>query len=471
MKSSHHLLLIFLISHIAMFARAQSTDTTSYQGETMTLQDALEYAFVNSANMKNALLDIQIAKRDVGITKSQGLPQVDAGITYTNNFAVPTVFLPAEAGGVIGGGGNGGGQAPPSDEEVALRFGIQHQANATVNASQMIFDGSYFVGLKAARVFSELTRKDYLLTKSNIAEQVSKAYYTALVNEERRQLVGSNLRRLDTLLYETTMLYENGFAEKIDVDRIKVQLNNVKTEFNRINRLSEVSMLLLKYQMGMPIEEDIVLAESIQDLDLEEDPLAESDFTYQDRQDYAKLMVNQELVQLDIKNYQMQYLPRLTLTANYGYNSGADEFGRLTNFDRWFNLGSAGVNLSLPIFDGLRKHNQIQKSKLQLQQIENASSLLRNTIDLEIVQARVQLENSLENLEVQQENLTLAREVYDVTRIKYQEGVGSNLEVVEAETSLKQAETNYYNALYDALIAKVDLKKAMGILVNENESN
>jgi outer membrane protein len=471
MKLNFFIMLMMTVSIFPTALRAQTGNSDQSQGEALSLQDALDYAFVNSANIKNALLDIQIAKRDVGITKSQGLPQVDAAISYTNNFAVPTVFLPAEAGGFVSGGGNGGGQAPPSDEEVALRFGIQHQSNATVSASQMIFDGSYFVGLKAARVFSDLTRKDYQLTKSNIAEQVSKAYYTALVNKERKQLVSSNLRRLDTLLYETTMLYENGFAEKIDVDRIRVQLNNVTTEFNRINRLSEVSILLLKYQMGMPLEEEIVLAESIQDIDLEENALSDAGFEYMNRQDYAKLMVNQELVQLDIKNYQMQYLPKLTLTANYGYNSGADEFGRLTNFDRWFNLGSAGVNLSLPIFDGLLKHNQIQKNKLQLQQIESSATLLKNTIDLEIIQSRVQLENSLENLNVQQENLDLAQYVYDVTRIKYQEGVGSNLEVIEAETSLKQAETNYYNALYDALIAKVDLKKALGVLVKEYESN
>lgn len=446
----------------------QEEDQTSANTASMTLDEALNYAYANSPNMKNATLEIRIAKRDVNITKAQGLPQLNADVNYTNNFAVATVFLPAEAGAAFGGGGNGGGQAPATDEELALRFGIQHQANATLTASQMIFDGSYFVGLQAARVYQDLAKRDYEMTKSNIAEQVSKAYYTVLVNEEREQLVNSNLVRLDSLLRETGILYENGFVEKIDVDRIRVRYNNVKTEMNRINRLSEVSLLLLKYQMGMPIDEEIILSENIQDIDMESDPLEEYQLSYQNRPDYAKLMVNRDLVELDKKNYQVQYLPKITLNANYGYNTGADEFARLTNFDRWFELGSAGVNLRLPIFDGLRKHNQIQRSKLQMQQIENSSRLLRNTIDLEVVQSRVQLENSASNLSVQEENLALAREVYDVTRIKYQEGVGSNLEVVEAENSLKQAETNYYSALYDTLIARVDLKKAMGVLVVEN---
>ena len=468
MKYSLYTLLTLMLLASPMFSMGQEVNSSSYTGEPLTLEEALNYAYDNSPAMKNSLLDIRIAKHDVNVTKSQGLPQINANVSYTNNFAVATVFLPAEAGAAFGGGGNGGGQAPNSDEELALRFGIQHQANATLTASQMLFDGSYFVGLKASRVYQELTRRDYELTKSNITEQVSKAYYTAMVNKERRELVGSNLNRLDSLLRETKVLYENGFVEKIDVDRIRVQFNNVSTELDRIDRLSEVSLLLLKYQMGMSIDQEISLAETIEDIDFEADPLEEYELSYLNRPDYAKLMVNRNLVELDMKNYRVQYLPKVTLNANYGYNSGADEFNRLTNFDRWFELGSWGVNLSLPIFDGLRKHNQIQKSKLQMQQIENSSRFLRNTIDLEIIQSKVQLENSVENLKVQEENLALAREVYNVTRIKYQEGVGSNLEVIEAETSLKQAETNYHNALYDALIARVDLKKAMGVLVEEN---
>ncbi len=468
MNYSFYTLLTFLIVCAPLLGYGQEAAPATNASETLTLDDALRYAYTNSPTMKNAQLDIRIAKQDVNVTKAQGLPQLNSSVNYTNNFAVATVFLPAEAGAAFGGGGNGGGQAPPSDEALALRFGIQHQANATLTASQMIFDGSYFVGLKAAQVFQELTRRDYELTKSNIAEQVSKAYYTALVNDERRQLVSSNLGRVDSLLRETQLLYENGFVEKIDVDRIRVQFNNVKTELDRIDRLSEVSLLLLKFQMGMPIDQDITLAETIQDIDMDADPLDAYELSYQNRPEYAKLSVNRELVKLDMKNYQMQYVPKITLNANYGFNTGTDQFSQITNFDRWFQLGSAGINLSLPIFDGLRKHHQIQKSRLQIQQIENASQLLRNTIDLEVVQARVQLENSVDNLNIQEENLALAREVYDVTRIKYQEGVGSNLEVVDAETSLKQSETNYYNALYNALIARVDLKKAMGVLVEEN---
>jgi len=469
MKSKIVPALLLLMSLALSLQAQQQPDSKAKAEGPMSLEECLEYAYLNSENIKNAKLDIQIARADVGVTKSQGLPQIDASVTYTNNFAVPTVYLPAEASGMFSGNGNGG-QAP-SDEEVAIRFGIKHQSNATINASQMIFDGSYFVGLKAAKVYSDLTQKDYLLTKSNIAEQVSKAYYTALVNQERSIDLRNNYSRLDTLLRETTLMFENGFAEKIDVDRIKVQYNNAKAQYNKAKRMAEVSMYMLKFQMGMPINASLELSESLSAIEGEWEVNGKDEFEYGNRLEFAKLQVNKELVQLDIRNNKVQYIPKITATANFGYNNGADDLRRLTDLSRWNELGSWGLNMSIPIFDGLRKHNLIQKNKLQLQQLEHSTSQLKNNIDLEIVQAEVDLESSLETLEVQRENLELAEEVFRVTKIKYQEGVGSNIEVTEAQYALEQAETNYYSALYDALIAKVELKKALGILIQDQESN
>ena len=266
-------------------------------------------------------------------------------------------------------------------------------------------------------------------------------------------------------------MYENGFAEKIDVGRVRVQFNNAKTELDQNDRLTEVSYLLLKFQMGMPIDEKIELGDRISEIEFDFEITDTKNFTYADRIEFTQLTINQNLTQLDLRNNRIQYLPELTANFNYGYNSGTRDFSEITNFqDQWFNYGSFGFNLNIPIFDGLRKHHTIQKSKLQLQQLENQVGFLKNQIDLEIVQARVNLQNSLETLEVQQENLELAQEVFDVTKIKYQEGVGSNLEVTEAQNALQSAETNYYNSLYSALIARVDLKKALGTLVDTTDN-
>lgn len=456
------LLKPLLLLWFAMPLAAQPQANEVATAQPFTLEACLEYAYQNSEQIQIAELEQAIAKADIGVTKAQGLPQLNGSVSYNNNFAVQTQFLPAVF--FAEDPNNVDPDAPP----IPVRFGVKHTGTASVSASQMIFDGSYFVGLRAARTYSELAQKSFQQSRIQIAEQVTKAYYTALVNQERQQLVASNYNRLDTLLRETRLMYENGFVEKIDVDRLSVQYNNAKTERKNTERLAELSYLLLKFQMGMPIEEEIDLSDQIEDIDFDPEIKAEAEFSYDKRPEYAELLVNQELTQLDMKNNQVQYLPKLTANAALGYNTGVNTFNEVTNFnEQWFEYGYWGVSLEIPIFDGLRKHHLIQKNKVQARQLELQSHFLRNQIDLEIAQARTGLENSMDILEVQRENLTLAEEVFRVSEIKYQEGVGSNLEVVEADNALTSAETNYYNALYDALIAKVDLQKALGVLVEK----
>ena len=458
------LLLLFApINHPLVAQSADSVNTA----RPLTLEECLTYAYQNNENVGNAILEQEIAQRDVSVTKTQGFPQIDASVGYTNNVILQTSLIDPSG---FPGFGEGDPSNPGPAEDIEVQFGIANQAQAGITVSQLIFDGSYFVGLKAAKVYTDLTKKSLDQTKVTTAEQVTKAYYTALVNQERQALLNSDYQRLDTLLRETQVMFENGFAESIDVGRIRVQFNNAKTSRDQNTRLTEISYLLLKFQMGMPIDQEIKLADKISDITFDYKMEEESSFTYADRIEYAQVLVNQNLTKLDMRNNRVQYLPKLTASAGYGYNSGASQFSDLTNFgDRWFDYGNWGINLSIPIFDGLRKHHLIQKNKLQLRQLENQAQFLENQIDLEIVQARVNLQNNRETLEVQQENLDLAQEIFDVTKIKYQEGVGTNLEVTEAQNALQQAETNYYNSLYNALIAQVDLQKALGTLVNSDD--
>jgi outer membrane protein len=452
-------LFAFLFLMISYHVPAQQTVS-------MSLEECLQFALENNADAKNAQLEVLASRGIVGERRSEGLPQINSVLEFTKNLQLPVIIIPGEAGDFFGGGGNGDGvpSDTPSDVTV-LAFGVNYQSSLNTTVEQMIFNGSYFIGLKAAKTLKDLTEFDREKAEIDVIEAVKKAYLTVLVNEERKGLIEGNLRRLEQLLKETEAMREAGLAEKLDVSRIKVQLNNVQTERDRVNTSIKVSRELLKIQMGMPLEVNLQISQQL-------DEFAENESGFRSllsrqadpRIEMYQLEKNLELATLDLKNNQVQYIPTLNAFGTYQRVTGAQDFRNVYVADRWFSTSFVGLRLNIPIFDGLRKSYLIQQNRVQIKQLENTKFFTEQNIMLEEFQAKEELQNSLRALEVQKENRQLADEVFQMTRIKYQEGVGSNFEVVEADADLKEAETNYYSALYDALIAKVDLEKALGIL-------
>ncbi len=422
-----------------------------------TLEQCIEYANEHNPNLKNAHSAVEASEAKVGEIIASGLPQVSAFGDLGDNYLIPTTFVPAQ---IFDPNAPEGTLAP-------VKFGTQYTGRASIDINQMIFNGSYFVGLKASRTYTELARVDLISTKIELVAAIKKAYYSVLVNKERLALVEINVNRLDSLLRETKAMYENGFAEKIDVSRIQVQVNNINNAKRSSTIGLEVSYNLLKFQMGLPMSTQLTLSDNLSSIQFQVlDPEFKNGFTYNDRIEYTKLGVNHSLVELDIKNTRSQYLPTLDFYGNYGASYGTSNFNNFLAFgENWKTLGAFGIRLNVPIFDGLRKSKQIQQKRMQLEQIENIQELTRNQIDMEQSQVSLSFQNNIDALKLQKENMELAEEVYKVTVIKYQEGVGSNIEVLNADASYKEAQTNYYAALYDALIVSVDLEKAYGKLL------
>jgi len=462
----------------------QAQTTTGSDG--WTLEECLNYAIENNEQLKISQFDEEIAQAQIGQIRAQGLPQVSGGLGYTYNLALQQQivqdFLSPAIGGVLLGLGSISPQqfegitAAADTTFFGLAFGTTHSGFASVQLNQLIFDGTYFVGLQAARTFRELSAVQTDRTREQVIEGVTKAYYGVLVNEERLTLLERNLERLETLVSDTEKLYEEGFAEKIDVSRLKVNRNNLFTEFQKLKDFVRISNDLLKFQMGMPVSEPLTLSLSLAQITIaDEEDMASEEFNFSQRTDYMINQVNQELVALDLKNVRAGYLPSLRGNFQAGYNNGANNFleveegddagpGLFTN--DWLEFANVGVTLSIPIFDGLLKANQAQEKKWQAEQLKQQQKLLENNITLEIQQAQINYQNNMASLEWQKENMELAREVITVAEAKYREGLGSNLEVVEANTSLKEAQTNYYAAVYDLLISQIELRKALGQLNN-----
>ena len=426
-------------------------------GRGFTLQEAISFAVRQNVNVRNSQLDAVSAEARIKEIKSSALPQVAASASITDNLIIQKAFLPPQFLDP---------NAPEDAPAIAVPFGVKYSGNASVNLNQVFYSASLNVGLRAAGTYRELAQRNLASTKVTVAEQVAKAYYGVLVAVERAKLLDFNINRLDTLLNETRALNQQGFVERLDVQRLEVQANNLRTERQNVQNLIELSYTLLKFQMGLGVNDEITLSEQLQDRNIDDlRPLIAPDptFQYRSRIEYSTLETQIKLAEQDIEVTQKGYYPTLAGFANYGYNSGRNIFSQLVTAP-WLNFATIGVSLQVPIFDGFLKRSQIAQKRVTLQKAQNSGELLRNSIDLQIRQSSITLNNGLQTLETQLRNRDLAGEIVRVSRVKYKEGVGSSIEVLNAEASLREAQTNYFAALYDFLIAKVDQDRSLGRL-------
>lgn len=428
------------------------------------LEGCIEYAFQYSEIMRRAKLDVEEAAADIGIQKATGLPTITGQANYTHNLEIQKAFAAASSFA-------SGQQLPPDvlraldDSIVALNFATKYIGNASIDVEQLLFDFSYLRGLKSARLYENVQRDRLNLSKIDIAEQVSKAYYGVLVTRERLILLEQNYRRLDTLLRETKALNENGFAEKIDVMRTEVAYNNIQTELRKAQAEAQLSVQVLKFQMGMPLRDSLILEGNIREIALDESALVGIVPDPKSRLEYEILNKQESLQNINLAYNRSLYYPSLRANFSLGANTGTNNFGDVWQFrDRWFGYSFYGISLKVPIMDGFRKKYQVRKVKLNLERIEQDRQEFVRGVNIAVEQSRTALYQSLEDLQSQERNMELAAEVNRVTKIKYENGVGSNREVIDAETDYREAETNYYVALYQALVNKVDLDKALGRL-------
>ena len=471
---------IFLIL-LSISLQAQQTE--------FTLEQCIDYALQNSVSLKNAQLDEKIADSKVKETRGIGLPQVNGNVSLRHNEKLARFFATkATSFGFSGLPEDQYATYLPelSDNDVVAIpnfFQLKSSGDAGITIDQLIFNSSYLVGLRAANAYRELSVKQTDQTREQVVQQVTKAYYSCLINKDRIALFDNNIARVDSLLRNTNAMYQNGFAESIDVDRTQVTLNNLTIERNKFMNLQEISLQLLKFQMNYPMDQPLEVAGDIASITVDEALLSEYavEWDYTNRTDYKLLESNRALQTLDIKNKFSASVPTLSAFANFGYSTQSPNIGGLfkteSNIsddgrigpDKWYPYTSFGLTLNIPIFSGLQRNYQIKQAKLTLEKIENEFTTMKASIDLEIKQAAANYLNAVESAKAQEQNRVLAEKVARITKIKYEEGVGSSMEVVQAESDLREAQINYYNALYDAVVAQIDLKKAYGKLIAHEE--
>lgn len=485
MKPFYRFFIVALLVPALSQAQQQIQQAAAPAAQSFTLDQCIQYALENSTDIKNGLLDQKIAEAKVKETRGIGLPQISGAASAQHYMNLPRMFMTKQSVYNFSQPKDDAGNpieykdwlpTLPGNTVFAIQnlFQLKNSGSASFTLNQILFNGSYLVGLQAANAYKSLSIKTLNQTKETTIQQVTKAFYGVLINKDRIQLFDNNIARVESLLKTTSAMNTNGFAESIDVDRIRVTLNNLKSERNKFENLQELGIQLLKFQMNYPLESDITVEGDIASLKVDEGVLNEysSQWEYEKRADYQLLLANQKLQELNLKNKYAGSLPTLSAFGNYGWMTQSSDISGLFKTentmpgmaDKWYSVSYVGLSLNVPLFTGLQQTYRIQQAKLELLKTQNTISRAKQGIDLEIKQTALIYLNAVTTLKSQDENKKLAENVARVTKIKYEQGVGSNIEVIDAESSLREAQINYYSALYDALVAKVDLDKAYGKL-------
>lgn len=441
---------ITLVTTIILFLAGNNI--TAQTTNQFSAKQAVDYGLKNAYQVKNALLDVLIQQQTNKDVTSAAFPQLVANGTFNDYLNIPTTLLPGE---IVG---------QPAGTFIPVKFGTNYTAGGGVTLTQVLFDGQVFVGLQARKTTIDARQKAAEVTEENIKANIYKIYYQLVVSKTQIDLLDANLARLQKLDHDTREIYKNGFAEKLDVDKITVQIANLQTE--KLQALNNIAngYAGLKVLMGMPLKDSVVLTDTLSDAAVKENILASTEYKYTDRKEYQALQLNNKLNEYNIKRYQLSQIPTLSFNANYSKQAQRTNFDFFKSGGAWFTTSYIGLTLSVPIFKGFSTRAKINGAKLTLRQSQNQLEGLKLTIDNDVVMAKNNFATATATMDYQKQNMALAEVVYEQTKKKYEAGTGSTTEINTAEVDLKTAQTNYINALYDAIIARIDFLKAVGKL-------
>ncbi|TWF39676.1 outer membrane protein TolC [Chitinophaga polysaccharea] len=422
-------------------------DTSRSGNYDFNLANCIQYGLAHQNDVVNARLDVNFSQEQIKEYTGKFLPHVNVNGSLTDNLKLQTSLIPDIANGNY-------------DKKIPVQFGTKWASAATGQVDQVIFNSDYFLGLKASRVYGDLSKKTLKRTEIDTRVAITKAYYAALAAEENIRLAKSNMTQLSKTLSDTKARYDVGVAERVDVDRIQVSYNNVVTDIETQIRDLVYAMQLLKFQMGMPQDNKLTLTETVQDLNADVFIADTVDYQVQDRIEYSIQTTQIALDELSLKSKKLGILPQLNAYVNYGFNYFSTKFGDL--YKTGYGASALGLTLKWPIFAGTERYHQIQENRITLEKSRNTLRYIGDQIQLDVANANTQYQNNKARYVTQKTNMDLTQGIYDRIVLKFEQGVATSLDVTSAENDLKQAQVNYVQALLNTLTSKTDLDKAMG---------
>jgi len=438
-----------------------------YAQDQFSLEEAVGYALTHHNDMKMNDIDYLSAEQTIKEFRSIAMPKVNGGLDYSYYLAVPAQpvqdFITPSVYGVLFQEGVIPERDLGAPQTFEFSFVQPNVLTASIGANLQIFDGSYLYGLKAAKTYKELVKKEREQSEQSIIANVTKAYMSILIAEKNKEVVSQNIKVLQKSVSDIQAVYESGFAESLDVDRMKLSLETLETQIGNLDQLIQLSYNLLKFQMNYPLDNFITVSDNLEEMvdkiTVDEINL-EKPIDVSRRAEFGVIEVGQQLNQIDLKRIKAGYLP----TANAFVNL-QESLQRGNLFDNseagWLPTAVVGVSVKAPIYDGGRKSAQMENVRLKMQKTDLQKEDLSRLIQLQARNAQLTIINARNTVLSTKKNLDLSQKIYDKSRIKFKEGVGSSIEVTQAEADLYQAQGNYINALYDLLNAKTDYNLAL----------
>ncbi len=440
--------LVLIVFLFAGFINAQDKK----QSYSFSLDQAISHALTNNRTAINAGRDIEMAKKKKWETTAMGLPQINGIVTYQNNFKLQTSLLPAQ---IFGG---------PAGEFAEVTFGTKHNGGGSLSLTQLIFDGSYLVALQASKTYLQFYENYKVKTDTDVRELIINSYGNVLLADESAQILQKNKAILEKTLFDTDQTFKNGLIEEENVEQLKITLSSVNSNINYVTRLKDISLKMLKVNLGIDIDSDLALTDKLDvlaqnNLDL---ALKSSEFNASSNINY---IITQNFVDqrsLELKLQKSKALPTLAAGVNFGYNTFGNSFTFFNSSQRYFNYSNLGVSLNVPIFSSFARSARTQQAKIALEKAKTDLTETEQKLKLLYQNAKSDYEYSIEQYNSSKENLKLAERIEKKQEIKFKEGLSSSFDFTEAQRQLYTSQQSYLQTMVDVINKKAALEKVIG---------
>ncbi len=442
-------ILLALISLISLENFGQDTSKTIF-----SLIEAQDYALQNNKQVLNARLDVSKSEKKIWETTAIGLPQVNASSSYNYNIDLPVTLMPAKIFN----------PNAPDDEYMEMKFGTEHNTKFNLQATQLIFSGEYIVGLKASKIYKQLSENQVEKTEQDICEQIANTYELILIAKERKAIIIKNIKSTQSIYNDTKALFESGLAQETDASQLKINLTTLENALKSADRQINIIKNLLKFQMNIPLENIIELSDNLEPLlsKIEISTLLETPFDIKNHIDYKMINTQEHLQKLNLNREKSTFLPSISAFYNHQESMMGNTF-EVFSEGKWYSANIVGLNINIPLFGSGQKLSKVSQQRIELDKVQNSKIQLSENLNMQVIKARLEFQNAHDSYLLQQSNKELARKIYNDYKIKYKEGMSTSLELTQAQVQYLNTEQSYFQAIFNLLDAKNKLDKALGL--------